>query len=156
MIYIGEHELSCFVYLCHHPPSHFTKLFTRTRFFGPCHCSYIFVPCRSFAFMLPPCRQGCSKFKWRPVQEASLAPPSSNLRSFGSKCSVLKKVFVTLSGLFGAPIVIRRPGNCAPLAPLVTTLLTGDLNKTIWFVVGVLSTSLARALLGLIHQSPFF
>jgi len=29
----------------------------------------------------------------------------------------MKKVLVTLLGLFGAPIGIRRPGNCAPLAP---------------------------------------
>jgi len=57
-----------------------------------------------------------------PMQEASLEPPCSNLKSFGSKCTVLKKVLVTLLGLFGAPIVIRRPGNCAPIvAPLGTT-----------------------------------
>jgi len=30
--------------------------------------------------------------RWRPGQEASLAPPCSNLRSFGSKYTVLKKV----------------------------------------------------------------
>jgi len=29
----------------------------------------------------------------------------------------LKKVLVTLLGLFGALAVIQRPGNCAPLAP---------------------------------------
>jgi len=32
----------------------------------------------------------------RPGQEASLAPPCSNLRSLGSTCTVLKKVLVTL------------------------------------------------------------
>ena len=31
-------------------------------------------------------------------------------------------MFVTLLGLYGVPIVSRRPGNCAPLAPLVTPL----------------------------------
>jgi len=56
--------------------------------------------------------------------------PCSNPRSFGSKCTALKKVLATLLGLFGAlrshlasPAVIRRPhsdcrpGNCALLAP---------------------------------------
>ena len=47
-IYIGERELTCFAYLCHHPRSHFTKLLTRALFFVPCHCSYIFVPCLAF------------------------------------------------------------------------------------------------------------
>ena len=40
--------------------------------------------------------------RWRPEQEASLAPPCSNLRPFRSKFTVLKKVLVTLLGLFGA------------------------------------------------------
>jgi len=35
---------------------------------------------------------------------------------------LLKKVLVTLFALFGAPIMIRRPGNCAPFSPLVTPL----------------------------------
>jgi len=78
-IYIRERVLACFVRLCHHPRSHFTKL-TRALFFGPCRCSYIFVPCLAF------------------------------------------RVHVA-----------------------------GDLNKTISFVAGVLSTSFARALLGLTH-----
>ena len=43
--------------------------------------------------------------------------PCSELRSFVSKCALLKKVFVTLLGLFGAPIMIWRMANCAPLAP---------------------------------------
>jgi len=34
--------------------------------------------------------------------------------SFGSKCTALKKVLGKLLGLFGAPVVIRRPGNFAP------------------------------------------
>ena len=29
-------------------------------------------------------------------------------------------------GLFGAPIMIRRPGSCAPLAPLVMPLVSGS------------------------------
>ena len=46
--------------------------------------------------------------------DTSLAPPCLNLRSFGSKCVVLKKVFMTLLWLY-APVVIRRQRNCAPL-----------------------------------------
>ena len=52
-----------------------------------------------------------------PVQKASLVPPWSNLSSFGSKFTLLKKVLVTLLGLFGALIVIRRRENCTPLPP---------------------------------------
>ena len=40
--------------------------------------------------------------RWRPGQEASLEP----LGSFGSKCTVLKKVHVTLLGVFNAPLSI--------------------------------------------------
>jgi len=70
-----------------------------------------------------PSIQGRNEVRWRPGQETSLAPPCSNLRSFGSNCTVLKKVFVAFLGVFGAPTVIRCPGNCAPLASLVTPLL---------------------------------
>jgi len=37
---------------------------------------------------------------------SKFSAPCSKLRSFGSKCTVLKKVLVTLLGLFGAPILI--------------------------------------------------
>ena len=53
--------------------------------------------------------QGRNEIRCRPVQEAILAPPCSNVRSFGSKGYVLKKVFVTLLGLFGTP-----PSHSAP------------------------------------------
>jgi len=43
------------------------------------------------------------------------------LSFFRSKFTV-KKVPVTLFGLFGAFIVIRRPGDCAPLFPVVTSM----------------------------------
>ena len=59
--------------------------------------------------------RGRNEVKWHSGQEASLAPPCLNLRSFGSKCTVLKKVFVTLLGVFGAPRSDSAPGNCAPL-----------------------------------------
>jgi len=47
--------------------------------------------------------QGRNEARWRPGQEASLSLPRSNLRSSGRKCTVLKKVLVTLLRLFGAP-----------------------------------------------------
>ena len=46
-ICIAERELACFIYLCHHP-LHWKRLQTRVLFIGPCHCSYIFVPCLPF------------------------------------------------------------------------------------------------------------
>jgi len=45
---IAERELVCFVHLCHHPGSQFTKLFTRAIFIRRNHCSYIFVPRLAF------------------------------------------------------------------------------------------------------------
>jgi len=57
-----------------------------------------------------------------PGDRSKLAPQCSKLRSFVSKCTVLKKVFVTLLGTFGAPVVIRRPGDFASFSPLVTHL----------------------------------
>jgi len=50
----------------------------------------------------------------------------SNLRSYGSKFTVLKKVVGTFRRFrqsFGDPIAIRRPGNCSPLSSLVTPLV---------------------------------
>jgi len=58
----------------------------------------------TFYLEAKPRRQGCNEARWRQGQEASLAPPCSKQRSFGSKCVVLKKVLVTLLGLFGAPM----------------------------------------------------
>jgi len=62
-----------------------------------------------------------------PRARRNLAPLCSNLRSLGSKCSVLKKVLVALLGLFSSPVAIRRPGSCAPLSlslrPCALTLL---------------------------------
>ena len=49
--------------------------------------------------------QGGNEVRWRPGQET---------RSFWSQCSALKKALVTLLGIFGAPPVIRHPGNFAP------------------------------------------
>jgi len=68
---------------------------------------------------------GRNEARRRPGQEASLALPYSTLMSFGSKCTLLKKVLVTLLSLFGASIVIWRPG-IAPPYPLVTPLTTPE------------------------------
>jgi len=47
-------------------------------------------------------------------QKASLVPSCSNLRSFGRKRTILKKILATLLGIFGAPIVIRLRGTVPP------------------------------------------
>ena len=72
-------------------------------------------------------KQGRNEVRRRPGQEASLPPPSSNLRPFGRKFTVLKKVLV--SRHLAAPAVVRRPHNdpapgelCAPCHPVVTPL----------------------------------
>ena len=46
---------------------------------------------------------GRTEVRFRPGQVTIWAHPCSNLRSFGSKCTVLKKKPATLLGLFGAP-----------------------------------------------------
>ena len=60
--------------------------------------------------------QGRNEVRGRPVPEASLAPSCSNLRSFGSKCTGLKEVLVTLLGVFGAPYWLGAR-ETAPLLP---------------------------------------
>ena len=77
--------------------------------------------------------QGRNEVRWRPGQEVSLAP---HVRTWGlSEANLLlKNVLVTLLGFFGVPIMIRRPGNCAPLAPLVTPLTTTAVHFTLYFV----------------------
>jgi len=62
-----------------------------------------------------------------------LAPPCSNLRSFGScteerTCDIVGD-FQQPRQSFGAPVVTRSPGNCAPLLPLVTPLLLRRYQK---------------------------
>jgi len=46
--------------------------------------------------------KGRTEVRYRPGPETILAPPCSNLKSFGSKCSALQKKLATLLGLFGA------------------------------------------------------
>jgi len=57
-----------------------------------------------------------NEVRWRPGHETSFALPCSNLRCFGSECTVLTEVLVTLLGLFGAW------GSVTILLPLDTTL----------------------------------
>ena len=65
-------------------------------------------------------RQGRNKVRWSPGQEV-WHPSCSNLRSFGSNCTVLKKVLVTLLGLFFTPCSDSASGEmrppCPPLRP---------------------------------------
>jgi len=74
-----------------------------------------------------PVQQRRNEVRWRLGQEASLAPPCSNLRSIGSKCTALKKALVTLFRFSAPPAVIWRPysdsapGELCPF-PFVTPL----------------------------------
>ena len=56
------------------------------------------VRCRCSVYI-----QGRNEVTWSPGQETSLTPTCSNQGSFGSKCILLKKVLLTLLGLFGSP-----------------------------------------------------
>jgi len=59
-----------------------------------------------------------------------MAPPFSNLMSFGSKRTTLQTVLVTLLRFFGAPVVIRRPRNCALPSPLRYAPATMEIHFT--------------------------
>ena len=68
--------------------------------------------------------QGHNEVRWHLEQKTSFPPPCSNLRSFGSKCTVLKKVLMTLLERFGSPQWFGDRG-IVPLAPIVTSLVSG-------------------------------
>ena len=57
------------------------------------------------------------KVRWRPRQESSLAPSSLNLRSFGSKCTVLKKKLAIFLGLFSTPSDSEPGTICLTCSP---------------------------------------
>ena len=84
---------------------------------------------------------GRNEVRLRPGQETSLAPPCSNLRSFASKCAVEEStcdIVVTFRHppqSFSAPIVIRRPENCATLPTLVTPLCAAPLTQACYFLL---------------------
>jgi len=97
---------------------------------------------------------------WRPGQEKSLASPCSNLRSFGSKCAVLKKVLVTLLALCGAPRSHSvphsdsAPGNCVPLSPLVTPITASyfDVENTRQSIKSVVVWSASSSFVSWLHS----
>ena len=60
--------------------------------------------------------QGRNEIRWRPGQEARLAPPCSNPSSFGRKFTALKEVLVTCLWFFGAPEIVTSP-RYAPVFP---------------------------------------
>ena len=70
-----------------------------------------------------------NEVRWRSGQEASLAPPCSKLRSFGSKYTVLKKVILILWGLFG------DRGMCPPFPPRYASASTAtDFAAAIFYI----------------------
>jgi len=75
---------------------------------------------------------GRNEVRWRPGQEAGLSPLCSKLRSSGSKYCIEESTcdivgtFRRLHSHSTPPVVIRRPGNCSPLAPLVTPLVSPE------------------------------
>jgi len=60
--------------------------------------------------------QGRNKFRWHLGQEISLPPLCSNIRSFGSKCTVLKKS-ACHCWYFLTSRSDSAPGELCPLAP---------------------------------------
>ena len=77
-------------------------------------------------------QHGCNEIRWRPEQETSLAPLCSSLRFFGSKCTVLKTVLVTLLGLFGARgIVPSLPPVVTPWCSVMLLLCSRSGNVVI-------------------------
>jgi len=57
-------------------------------------------------------------------------------------CCIEASTFLTLLGLFGATIVIWRPGNCAPIPPEHLTPSTGTAQHSIESLRG--STTLLK------------
>ena len=78
------------------------------------------------------CAQGRNKVRWHTGQESSFAPPFSNLSSFGSKCTVLKKYLRYCWDFPAPPTVIRRPGNWTPLPPVTPRPLDWPTESFRW------------------------
>jgi len=92
---------------------------------------FIYQPCALYCILrliisVSTSVQGRNEVRWYQGQETSLGPSYSNLRLFESKCAVeeitcdIAVTFRRPLQSFGAPIVIRRPGNCAPPCHPVT------------------------------------
>ena len=75
--------------------------------------------------------QGRNEVRWRLGKETSLAFPCSNLKSFGSRCTVLKKVIMALLWLFGLPQWFGALGIVPPCS-LVTPLVKCNKNRRIF------------------------
>jgi len=73
--------------------------------------------------------QGRASVRWRLGQETSLASTCSNLRSSGSKCTVLKKALATLLGLFGTRALCSLWPLVTSLGPWPRLKLRYDKNK---------------------------
>ena len=65
-------------------------------------------------FFLGRLRQGRNEVRWRPGQEASLAPPYSNLRPFGSKWTVWEESTCDIVWTFRRPRSPSAPGGLCP------------------------------------------
>ena len=78
------------------------------------------------------CRER-NEVRWRMMgQETSLTPPCSNLRSFGSKCTVLKKSAYDIVGTCWPLAVIPRPGIVPPFPPVMSLVLCNKNRKIFW------------------------
>jgi len=74
-----------------------------------------------------------NEVRWRPGKETILAPPCSNLRSFGSICTVLiEKSAYDIVVTFCPPCSDSAPGELCPLSPLVTSLVLCSKNGKIF------------------------
>jgi len=58
-----------------------------------------------------------NEVRWRPAQVTNLAAPYSNLRSFGSKCTVMKKALVAFLRFFSTPSSDLAPEELYLLSP---------------------------------------
>jgi len=117
--------MSNIIELC---PTHFSKegeKFSLPPGYGPGRESWFMTeriltqvqaPEMGFLRRLHGVAQGRTEFRWCPGKETSLAHPCSNLRSFRSKFTVLKKKLVTLPGL------CRRPPNDSALGAVPPSL----------------------------------
>jgi len=61
---------------------------------------------------------GHNEVRWRPRQEASLAPPCSTVRSLGNKCTVGEESICDIAGTFRRSPSDLTPGElCSPCPP---------------------------------------
>ena len=88
-----------------------------------------------WSLLLPAATQGRTEVRWPLGQEKCLASPCWNLRSFRSKCTVLKKVLATLFRLFGATQWFGWGAFCPPCytpAASVWSLVCALAVRALW------------------------